>query len=86
MDKFVAGKTFEVRRWLDILVYANDGGDLLRHEWITVSKMAFIMVQRPLIQKIADLDDMITNNISIEHEQYAFPLTYPVCIISFQNY
>uniref|UniRef100_A0A0N4ZCR7 SSD domain-containing protein n=1 Tax=Parastrongyloides trichosuri TaxID=131310 RepID=A0A0N4ZCR7_PARTI len=60
-NKFLAGKSFEMKRFVNILVRSKDGGDILRPK---------------ILDEIELLNQFIMNNISVKTTDQQFNLTY----------
>lgn len=60
-NKFQPGKSFEPRRFINVLIKAKDGGNILRQE---------------IIDEIQILNKFIMNNITVQTYNGNFNLTY----------
>uniref|UniRef100_A0A0N5B256 SSD domain-containing protein n=1 Tax=Strongyloides papillosus TaxID=174720 RepID=A0A0N5B256_STREA len=68
-NKFIAGKSFEMKRFVNILVRAKDGGDILR----------------PIIlDEIELLNQFIMNNVSVTTTDQQFNLTYQDLCLNYE--
>lgn len=62
-NKFLPGKSFEMKRFINVLVKSKDGGNVLRE---------------PILKEIKTLNEWIMNNISVPTDDGKFNLTYQV--------
>ncbi|VDK43141.1 unnamed protein product [Anisakis simplex] len=60
-NRFVAGKSFEMKRFVNILLRAKDGGDILREN---------------ILDEIQALNQWIMNNITVSTDDAKFSLSY----------
>lgn len=66
-NKFLPGRSFEIKRFVNVLIHAHDGGTILRDE---------------LLKEIQVLNDWISNNISVPTDDGRFNLTFQVSLFS----
>ncbi|VDM77646.1 unnamed protein product [Strongylus vulgaris] len=62
-NKYLPGKSFETKRFVNVLIRARDGGSILREE---------------VLKEIQVLNQWISNNISVPTDDGRFNLTYQV--------
>ena len=62
-NKFLPGKSFETKRFVNILIRAKDDGSIMRDN---------------VLQEIQILNNWIMNNISVPTDDMKFNLTYQV--------
>ncbi|CAI5454855.1 unnamed protein product [Caenorhabditis angaria] len=67
-NKFLPGKSFETKRFVNILIRAKDGGSVLRE---------------PVLREIQMLNEWIMNNISIPTVDKKYTLTYQDLCLSY---
>jgi predicted RND superfamily exporter protein len=67
-DKFLPGKSFEMKRFVNVLATAKDGGDILRPE---------------MIQAIEELNKFIMYNITVPTTDGKFDLSYQDLCLSY---
>ncbi|VDM54575.1 unnamed protein product [Angiostrongylus costaricensis] len=67
-NKFLPGKSFETKRFINVLIRARDGGSILREE---------------VLKEIQVLNQWISNNISVSTDDGRFNLTYQDLCLSY---
>ncbi|KAL6724288.1 hypothetical protein Aduo_019188 [Ancylostoma duodenale] len=67
-NKFLPGKSFETKRFVNVLIRARDGGSILREE---------------VLKEIQVLNQWISNNISVPTDDGRFNLTYQDLCLSY---
>ncbi|VDP41539.1 unnamed protein product [Heligmosomoides polygyrus] len=67
-NKFLPGRSFEIKRFVNVLIHAHDGGTILRDE---------------LLKEIQVLNDWISNNISVPTDDGRFNLTFQDLCLSY---
>ncbi|KJH47116.1 patched family protein [Dictyocaulus viviparus] len=67
-NKFLPGKSFETKRFVNVLIRARDGGSILREE---------------VLKEIKVLNQWISNNISVPTDDGQFNLTYQDLCLSY---
>ncbi|CAO4387108.1 unnamed protein product [Caenorhabditis nigoni] len=67
-NKFLPGKSFETKRFVNILIRAKDGGSIMRDN---------------VLQEIQILNNWIMNNISVPTDDLKFNLTYQDLCLSY---
>ncbi|VDK54807.1 unnamed protein product, partial [Cylicostephanus goldi] len=67
-NKFLPGKSFETKRFVNVLIRARDGGSILREE---------------VLKEIQVLNRWISNNISVPTDDGRFNLTYQDLCLSY---